>query len=221
VIEALKHNDALAQLALFILVIILIYRVTTQRSKPCHVLWFAGAIMLVPVVFLATREPSVAVNPYVSTFALTAASLLAAGFVAALDKSGKLTGYYLTYVLAAGIVYAYAFHYGERHIPIVGIPAFWALAVPSVLLLLWLPIKAAVDKVTSWNSLWVSLGTAFTVASGYVMWGVNAERVVIAEDWVDITTYTLLFAGLLFLLLGFVLTRELLAGEKPAEKPGS
>lgn len=211
-IEALSHNDALAQLALFILLIVFIYRVTTQPSKPCHALWFSGIIMLIPVVFLATREPAVAVGPYVSTFALVAAGLLAAGFIAAIDRTAKLSAYYLMYLTAVSIVYAYAFHYGERHVPIIGIPAFWALVVPNVALLVWLPLKMAAAKITSWHSGFISLGTILAVAAGYVMWAVNAERLVIAEDWVNPVTYTLLFGGLLFILLGFVLARQFLAG---------
>lgn len=220
-IEAISHNDALAQLALFILLLLFIYRVTTQRSKPCHVLWFAGIVMLVPVVFLATREPAVAVNAYVSTFALVAAGLLAAGFISAVDKTGKQAGYYLLYITALSIIYSYAFHYGERHIPVIGIPAFWLLTIPSVALLIWLPLKMVADKLVGWQSAFISLGTVLTVASGYVMWGVNAERLVIAEDWVSIVTYTLLFGGLLFILLGFYLAKQFLAGESSSQVSGA
>lgn len=217
-IEALSRNDSLAQMVMVILLAIFIYRVTAAWSKPCHTLWFSGLFTLMPVVFLATRAPEVAVNPYVSTFALVAAGLLAAGFVSALDRTGKLAGYYLMWVAAWSIVYAYCLHYGPRQTEVFGGLSFAAIAVPSVGLLLLLPVKAYLSKKASVHSLWIPLGTALTTASGYVMWAVNAEKMVLEHT--SIVTYTLLLAGLLSILLGFLLAKELMAVGKPAEGSG-
>ncbi len=213
-INAFSHNDALAQLCLIILAFILTYRVTSQPSQPRHTLWFAGVLMLIPVLFLATREPAMAVNPYVSTFALLGFGVLAAGFISALDKTGKIASYYLMYILAGTIVYLFGMHYGDFHAKVLGAPAFFALAVPTLAILLWLPIQAAIQKKASFHSLWMTLGAAFLAAAGYILWGLVAQKVVIAKDWVNPVVYTVLFGGFLFLLLGFMLAKEWLAGKE-------
>lgn len=231
-IEGLKHMDGLSQMLMVIFFLIVTYRVTNHVSQPQHVLWFAGTAILVPVIFLATQSGGMggavgggrpgapaplpaALNPYMSTFALLAFGLLAAGFLAALERKNRWTQYFLVYHTAVGIVYGYSAHYGGLQAQVLQGPAFFAALVPTAAILIFAPIAAMAVTKASFHALWVTLGTLLTLASGYVLWAVALQRLKLDPTMAPVVTFTLLFCGLLGLMLGLVLNRGWLSETAP------
>ncbi len=217
-IEALKHMDGMAQLALVVLLMIMTYRVTAGPSRPRHVMWFAGIITLIPVVFLATRDVAMAIDPYVSSFAILSLGLLSAGFLLTSEVGKRLTPYYIMYLIAVLTVYVYSAHYENQGLVLLT-PSFLALAIPIAAILLISPIMAMSSGKTSIHSLWLVMGLAVTLAAGYVMWGMAVERIVLEGDMETIVPYTTLAAGLVLMVVGYLATPEWLGSEDLATTP--
>ncbi len=234
-IEGLKHMDGLSQMLMVIFFLIVAYRVTTQPSKPKHVLWFAAVMVLVPVVFLATQSGGMgggggkpgappplpaALNPYMSSFTLLAFGLLAAGFLAAVERKTRWTQYFLAYYTAVLLVYAYSAHYGGLQAQVLQTPAFWAAVIPTAAILILAPLVAMASRGASFHAIWVSLGTILLGASAYVLWAVALQKITSLDaTWSPVVTFTLLFFGLLFTMLGLVLNRDWLGPDEAVGRP--
>lgn len=201
----LKYMDSFAMSVMFILLVIMIYRIT-RSNKTELTLWFAGCIGLTFIVFLGVNDIALAINPYFTGIVAFTLALFSSGYASLLDTNKKWSPYYTMGIIILALIYTLSAHFGGVVTKVLSKPLFSIILLLSFLILLIGPIWAFIKKKANAHILWSVPGWLFLAYSGWTQWMAATEKLVMEPDPLDARIFTTLFIGLLFITLDFALT---------------
>ncbi len=210
----LQYMDSMAMAFGFLLFLWILHHACGRYVRLHHGAFLGGSIVSLIVVFLVGRKAELALDPFVGTMALLAGVLYATGFLALVDGRRRVTPYFVAYSMVGILGYALAAHYGAVTAAVWQMPLLWLTAIPSGIVLLGGPIWLMSRRGDGPHALWVPLGTILLYAAFYYMVGTTNETIALGDNASSLIN-TLLAAGSLCHLLGFILVRGWLAADQP------
>lgn len=210
----LQYMDSVAMAFGFLLFLWILHHACGRCVKLHHGAFLSGSMVSLIVVFLVGRKAELALDPFVGGMALLAGLLYATGFLALIDGRRRFTPYFVAYGMVGILGYALAAHYGNVTGAVWQMPLLWMTAIPSGAVLLGGPVWLMSRKGDGSHALWVPLGTILLYAAFYYMVGTTNGTIALGDNASSLIN-TLLAAGDLCHLLGFVLVRRWLAADRP------
>lgn len=204
----LNNLDGLSMALAIVLFLVMLTRVMGKSSRTEHSLWFAGSSVLLVVSFLAGREHNLLYDPYISTFALLALSLFAIGFVATADPERRFTPYFALYLAVVTLIYSFASHYDGVTREVLRSPSFLFGFVPAVGAMAVVPLKRLAQGAPDLHRLWVPASAVLFAVAARLTVLFMTEALALEEAAVKPTLYSIIGAGIAFLILGLTLVKE-------------
>ncbi len=210
----LQYMDSLAMTFGIVLFMYTLHHACGRYIKLHHAAFLGGSMITLLLVFLVGRVAALAINPYVSAIALMGVALFATGFLSLVDERRRITPYFVAYSMVGIIGYALAAHYGKVPAQIALMPLLYATLIPSVALLLGVPVVLMTRQGAGVHALWVPLGTILLGVAAYYMVGTTNQTIAIPEESASPLINTLLASGYFCLMMAFFFVRGWLAADK-------
>lgn len=203
----LKYMDSMAMgIGIAFFLYMLFVAASVQMTH--RLMYFMNATFVTTLlIFAGTRDLKLASNPYIASFGLLAATLWACGFVAAADPKRRWTPYLAAYGMIGTIAYAITAHQGALAAKTLLNPLGWVVLGPMMAVVLLAPLLGWKRAGVGLHALWIPPGVVLVSAGVYYMVEITAKRITLEADPAKSLVYTLIAAGALLFVLGFVLGR--------------